>query len=85
MVARKVEIKNLAMATKRTTPNTFKESNFPSANTPQQLEERREKRLCFNCDRKYSKGHKCGEKKLFYIDYEGEEAEDHEPSEIEET
>jgi hypothetical protein len=29
---------------------------------------RREKALCFNCDRKHSKGHKCGENKLFYID-----------------
>jgi hypothetical protein len=41
--------------------------------TPQQLEERKEKDLCFNCDNKYSKGHKCGEKKLFYIDYEEEQ------------
>ena len=91
MVARKVESKNLAMATRRTTPNTSKESNFPSTNnpqptrlTPQQLEERRAKGLCFNCDSKYSKGHKCGEKKLFYIDCEGEEVEDQEPSQTEE-
>ena len=80
------------MATRRTTPSTSKESNVPSVNmpqptrlTPQQLEERREKGPCFNCDSKYSKRHKCGEKKLFYIDYEGEEAEDKEPSKIEET
>ena len=91
MVARKVESKNLAMATRRTTPNTSKESNFPSMNnpqptrlTPQQLEERRAKGLCFNCDSKYSKGHKCGEKKLFYIDCEWEEAEDQEPSQTKE-
>ena len=91
MVARKVESKNLAMATRRTIPNTSKESNFPSTNnpqptrlTPQQLEERRAKGLCFNCDSKYSKGHKCGEKKLFYIDYEWEEAEDQEPSQTKE-
>ena len=51
--------------------------------TPQQLEERREKRLCFNCDTKFSKGHKCGENKLFYIDCEGEEAEDQETSQTE--
>ena len=83
MVARKVEGKNLVMATRRTTPNTSKESNVPSANTPQptrltpqQLEEIREKGLCFNCDSKYSKGHKCGEKKLFYIDYEGDEEQE---------
>ena len=50
MVARKVESKNLVMATRRTTPNTSKESNVPSTNnpqhtrlTPQQLKERREK------------------------------------------
>ena len=35
MVARKVGSKNLAMATRRTTPNTFKDSNVPSMNTPQ--------------------------------------------------
>jgi hypothetical protein len=44
--------------------------------TPQQLEERKEKGLWFNCDNKYSKGHKCGEKKLFYIDCEEEEEEE---------
>ena len=33
MVARKVEIKNVVMAIRRTTPNTSKESNVPSANT----------------------------------------------------
>ena len=48
------------------------------------MEERRAKGLCFNCDSKYSKGHKCGEKKLFYIDCEGEEVEDQEPSQTEE-
>ena len=37
------------------------------------MDERRAKGLCFNCDSKYSKGHKCGEKKLFYIDCEEEE------------
>ena len=91
MVARKVESKNLVMATRRTTHNTSKESNVPSGNspqptrlTPQQLDERREKGLCFNCDSKYSKGHKCGEKKLFYIDYEEEEEKEKETSEAKE-
>ena len=41
--------------------------------TPQKMNEIREKVLSFNCDNKYSKGHKCGEKKLFYIDCEEEE------------
>ena len=35
MVARKVESKKLAMATRRTTPNTSRESNAPSFNPPQ--------------------------------------------------
>jgi len=37
------------------------------------MDERREKGPWLNCENKYSKGHKCGEKKLFYIDYEEEE------------
>jgi hypothetical protein len=49
--------------------------------THQQLEERKTKGLCFNCDNKYSKGHKCGEKKLFYINCE--EEEEQEPSQDE--
>ena len=75
MVERKVESKNMAMDTRRTTSNTYRENNVPSSNprqptrlTPQKIDKRREKGLCFNCDRKYSKGHKCGEKKNFYID-----------------
>ena len=35
----------------------------------------REKGLCYSCDSKYTKGHKCAEKKLFYIDCEEEENE----------
>jgi hypothetical protein len=61
-VARKVESKNMAMATRRTTPNIYQENNVPSSKppqptrlTPQQLEERKGKGLCFNCDNKYSK------------------------------
>jgi hypothetical protein len=79
-VARNVESKNMAMVTRRTTPNIYRENNVhsskppqPTRLTPQQLEERKEKGLFFNCDRKYSKGHKCGEKKLFYIDCEEKE------------
>jgi hypothetical protein len=72
-VARNVESKNMAMATRRTNPNIYRENTYPSSKTPQQLEERKAKGLCFNCDNKDSKGHKCGEKKLFYIDCEEEE------------
>ena len=42
--------------------------------------EKREKKLCYNCDRKCTKGHKCAEKKLFYIEYEEEEEKDQETS-----
>jgi hypothetical protein len=70
-VARNVEIKNMAMDTIRNTPNIYQENNVPSSKThqptrlkPQQLEERKGKGLCSNCDNKYSKRHKCGEKKL---------------------
>jgi hypothetical protein len=44
------------------------------------LDERRSKGLCFNCDNKYSNGHKCGEKKLFYIYCEEEEDQELQPS-----
>ena len=48
----------------------------PTRLTPQQSEEKGEKRLCYNCDSKYTKGHKCVEKKIFYVDYEEEEEKD---------
>ena len=44
--------------------------------TPQQIEEKRENGLFFNCDSKYSWGHKCSENKLFYIEGPSEEEED---------
>jgi hypothetical protein len=78
-VARNVESKNMAMDTRRTTPNIYQENNLPYSKMPQptrltlqKLEERKAKGLCFNYHNKYSKGHKCGEKKLFYIDCEEE-------------
>ena len=40
------------------------------------MDERRVKELCFSCDNKYNKRHKCSENKLFYIDYEEEEHQD---------
>jgi uncharacterized protein YeaC (DUF1315 family) len=76
----------MAMATRRMTPNIYQEKNVPSSKKPQptrlthqQLEERKEKVLCFNCDTKYSKRHKCGDKKLFYIDCEEDEEQEQEP------
>ena len=47
---------------------------------PQKLEEKRAKGLCYSGDRKYTKGHKCAEKKLFYIDCEEEEENEQEYS-----
>ena len=75
MMARKVENTNMAMTTRKAFSNTYRENNVPSSKPPQrltsqQLDEQREKGLCFNCDNKYSKGHKCSENKLFYIDCE---------------
>ena len=52
---------------------------------PQQIDETISKGLCFNCDSKYSKGHKCNENKLFYIDCEEEEIEEEEASQEEAT
>ena len=91
MVEMKVESKNMTMATRRTTSNNYRENNVPSSNPPQptrlkpqQMNEIREKGLCFNCDNEYSKGHKCGENKLLYIDNEEEETKEHEPSQAKE-
>jgi hypothetical protein len=68
-VARKVESKNVA--TRRVATDNYREHCVPSPNltqhtrlTPQQMDERKEKVLCFNCDNEYNKGHKFGEKKL---------------------
>ena len=48
--------------------------------TPKQLEEKRENELCYSCYNKYTKGHKCAENKLFYIDCEEEEENEQETS-----
>ena len=52
--------------------------------TPEQIDERRKKCLCFNCDNNYIKGHNCSGKKLFYIDCEEEEVKEKGPSQDEE-
>eukprot|EP00253_Pinus_taeda_P025396 PITA_25396 len=48
--------------------------------TPQKLGEKRAKGLCYSCDGKYTEGHKCAEKKLFYIDCEEEQKKEQEMS-----
>ena len=77
-LARKIECK--IMATRKPTTHIYKHGSVatpgspqPTSLTPQQLEEKREKWLCYSFDRKYTKGHKCVENKLFYIDFEEEE------------
>eukprot|EP00253_Pinus_taeda_P032002 PITA_32002 len=72
--------------TKHTTHN-YKVGSFvapslpqPIRLTPQQLEDKRAKGLCYSCDSKYTKGHKCAENKLFYIDCEEEEEKEQERS-----
>eukprot|EP00253_Pinus_taeda_P017594 PITA_17594 len=80
---RKMESK--IMATKNHTTHNYKDGSViapslpqPISLTPQQLEEKRAKGICYSCDSKYTKGHKCDEKKLFYIDFEEEEEKEQE-------
>ena len=68
------------MATRKPTTHNYKDGSFatpslpkPTRLTPQKLGEKREKWLCYICERKYTQGNKCVEKKLFYIDSEEEE------------
>ena len=80
----------MEMNTRKDFSNTYRENNVPSSKlpqrlTPQKLDERRSKGLCFNCDNQYSKGHKFNEKKLFYIYYEEEERKEEKESQEEAT
>ena len=75
------------METSKPTTHIYKDGSVPTPIlpqptrlTPQQLEEKRAKGLCYSCDRKYTKIHKCAEKKLFYIDCEEEEEIEQETS-----
>jgi hypothetical protein len=77
------------MATRSVATTNYRKHHIPSSNLtqltrliPHQMDERRAKELCFNCDDKYSKGHKCGENKLFYIDCVEEEDKELEPSRV---
>ena len=87
-LARKFECK--IVETRKPTTHIYKGGSVatprlpqPTRFTPQQLGEKRAKGLCHNCDRKYTKGHKCAEKKLFYIDCEEEEKNEEETSKVE--
>ena len=79
-LARKIECK--IMVTRKPTTHIYKYGSVstprlpqPTRLTPQQLEEKMEKGIFYNCYRKYTKGHRCAENKLFYIDFEEEENE----------
>ena len=37
--------------------------------SPAQMEERKKKGLCYNCDEKWAPGHKCKSAMLFLLDY----------------
>ena len=84
-LARKIEIK--IMATRKPTNHNYKYGSVDTPRlqkttrlTPQQLEGKREKGIFYSWDIKYTKGHKCVEKKLFYIDCEEEEENEQETS-----
>lgn len=75
------------MATRKTTSHNYKDGSVaaptlppPTRLTPQQLGEKGEKGLCYCCDRKYTKGQKCAEKKLIYIDGEEDQEKEQETS-----
>ena len=84
-LVRKMERK--IMVTRKHATHNYKDGSVvapslpqPIRLTPQKFEEKREKGLCYSCDSKYTKGHKCAEKKLFYIDCEEEEEKKQERS-----
>ena len=61
------------MVTRKPTTHIYKNGSVstprlpqPTSLTPQKLEEKREKWIFYSCDRKYTKGHKCVEKKIFF-------------------
>ena len=80
-----IKIERKIMETRKSTTHNYRDGSVsapslpkPIMLTPQQLEEKREKWFYYSCDNKYNKGHKCVEKKLFYIDCEEEEEKEQE-------
>ena len=60
------------MATRNPTTHIYKDGSVatprlpqPIRLTPKRLEEKRAKGICYSCDGKDTKGHKCAEKKLY--------------------
>jgi len=81
------KMENEILATRMPTTHNYKDGSVivpslsqPTSLTQQKFEEKGEKGLSYSCDRKYTKGHKCVEKKLFYIDCEEEEEKEQEIS-----
>ena len=75
------------MGTRKSTIHNYKDGSVTSPSLPQptrltqqQLEEKREKGLSYSCDIKDTKGHKCVDNKLIYIDWEEEEEKEQETS-----
>ena len=75
------------MATRNPTTHNYKYGSIasprltqPTRLTPDKLEDIRAKGICYRCDRKYTNGHQCVEKRLFYIDCELEEENEQEIS-----
>ena len=84
-LARKIESKIISK--RKPATHNYKDGSVfahglpqPTRLKPQKLEEKGENDLCDSCDNKYTKGHKCVENKLFYIDCEEEEEKDQETS-----
>lgn len=44
--------------------------------TQQELKERREKRLCFSCEEKYTPGHKCKNQRIFKLEIAPEDGDE---------
>ena len=75
------------MATRKSTTHKYKDGSVvalsipkPTRLIPQKLKGKFAKGICYTCDRKYNKGHKCTERKVFYIDCEEEEEKEQETS-----
>jgi hypothetical protein len=57
--------------------NHFRRSNFPIRRiSPTQMQERRERGLCYYCDDKYMPGHQCNRPKIFLLEGFNSEEED---------
>lgn len=64
-------------AAKQVSNNLAPSSNQPVKKlTQQELKERREKRLCFSCEEKYTPGHKCKNQRIFKLEIAPEDGDE---------